>query len=58
MNIEKDKCFDELFCEHGVEEGQIQAAAQKYKFSEDKEFHAALQSNAAAFQAKVQQAMA
>lgn len=38
MEFEKQKAFDELFIEHGVEEIQLQMAGDEYKLSEDETF--------------------
>lgn len=40
MNIEKNKAFDELFNEYGIEENEVSAAAEKYGLEKDPEFNA------------------
>jgi hypothetical protein len=35
MSKLKDQAFDELWCEHGIEEDQIEDAAERYEWEND-----------------------
>ena len=55
MGYEKQQCYDELFNELGVEENQMNAAAEEYGFRDDPEFKQLMQQTQQAFRDKIQQ---